>query len=76
MASAIRRGLGTGEGEALQTSLAVEGRAAASTQDWPWSALLFVYEEVQGAELPWLDGFPCTKAPARRTLSTTAPTRR
>ena len=44
-------GLGAAEVEAFLTSLAVEGRVAASTQNQAKSALLFLYKEVLGVEL-------------------------
>jgi integron integrase len=58
-------GLGPAEVEAFLTALAVEGRVAASTQNQAKSALLFLYREVLGVELPWLDGIQKAKAPAR-----------
>ena len=58
-------GLGAAEVEAFLTSLAVAGRVAASTQNQAKSALLFLYREVLGAELPWLDGVEKAKAPVR-----------
>jgi integron integrase len=57
--------LGASEVEAFLTSLAVRGRVAASTQNQAKSALLFLYREVLGIELPWLDGIEKAKAPAR-----------
>ena len=57
--------LGAAEVEAFLTSLAVAGRVAASTQNQAKSALLFLYREVLGAELPWLDGVEKAKAPVR-----------
>lgn len=47
------------------THLATEGRVAASTQNQAKSALLFLYKEVLGVELPWLDGIESAKRPAR-----------
>ena len=47
--------LGRAEVEAFLTHLAVDGQVAASTQNQAKSALLFLYREVLGAELPWLD---------------------
>ena len=58
-------GLSAAEVEAFLTSLAVAGRVAASTQNQAKSALLFLYREVLGAELPWLDGVEKAKAPLR-----------
>jgi integron integrase len=42
--------------EAFLTHLAVVGKVAAPTQNQAKSALLFLYREVLGTELPWLDG--------------------
>ncbi len=47
------------------THLAVAGRVAASTQNQAKSALLFLYEEVLGSELPWLNDIQSAKRPAR-----------
>jgi integron integrase len=47
------------------SSLAVEGRVAASTQNQALSALLFLYREVLGVELPWLDDIVRAKRPVR-----------
>jgi integron integrase len=46
--------MGAPEVEAFLTHLAVDGRVAASTQNQAKSALLFLYREVLGIELPWL----------------------
>ena len=43
------------------TELAVEGEVAASTQNQAKSALLFLYQEVMGRELGFLDGPRATK---------------
>ncbi|MCL4801667.1 MAG: integron integrase [Burkholderiales bacterium] len=59
------RELGQVEVEAFLTHLAVAGRVAASTQNQAKSALLFLYKEVLGVELPWLDGIETAKRPAR-----------
>lgn len=53
------------EVEAFLTALAVEGRVAASTQNQAKSALLFLYKDVLGVELPWLDSIEKAKAPKR-----------
>jgi site-specific recombinase XerD len=50
------RELGPREVEAFLTHLAVVGRVSASTQNQAKSALLFLYREVLGQQLPWLDG--------------------
>jgi integrase len=57
--------LGKGEVEAFLTSLAVERNVAASTQTQALSALLFLYKEVLGLELPWLSELTRAKRPAR-----------
>ncbi|MDK9701731.1 MAG: integron integrase [Sulfuritalea sp.] len=59
------RDLGAAEVEAFLTHLAVVGRVAASTQNQAKSALLFLYREVLGNELPWLDNVEQAKAPRR-----------
>ena len=59
------RDLGAGDVEAFLTHLAVVGRVAASTQNQAKSALLFLYREVIGVELPWLDKVESAKAPRR-----------
>jgi integron integrase len=59
------RDLGPAEVEAFLTHLAVDGRVAASTQNQAKSALLFLYKEVLGLELPWLSGVQSAKRPAR-----------
>jgi len=59
------RELGQAEVEAFLTHLAVAGRVSASTQNQAESALLFLYKEVLGVELPWLDGVETAKRPAR-----------
>jgi integron integrase len=58
-------GLGAPEVEAFLTSLAVRGQVAASTQNQAKSALLFLYKEVLGVELPWLGAVETAKAPVR-----------
>ncbi len=57
--------MGAQEVEAFLTHLAVEGRVAASTQNQAKSALLFLYKEVLGFELPWLDNVTQAKTPKR-----------
>ncbi len=59
------RELGAGEVEAFLTHLAVVGRVAASTQNQAKSALLFLYKEVIGEELPWLENVENAKRPQR-----------
>ncbi len=57
--------MGAPEVTTFLSSLAVHGRVAASTQNQALSALLFLYRDVLGADLPWLDGIVRAKRPAR-----------
>ena len=57
--------MGAHEVEVFLTWLAVEGRVAASTQNQAKSALLFLYREVLGADLPWLENVAQAKTPKR-----------
>jgi len=57
--------MGAREVEAFLTHLAVHGNVSASTQNQAKSALLFLYREVLGVELPWLDGVESAKRPQR-----------
>lgn len=57
--------MGAAEVEAFLTHLAVEGQVSASTQNQARSALLFLYKEVLGVELPWLDNVEQAKKPKR-----------
>lgn len=59
------RELNKAEVEAFLTSLAVERNVAASTQSQALAALLFLYGEVLGIELPWLDEITRAKKPVR-----------
>jgi integrase len=45
--------------------LASERRVSASTQNQALAALLFLYKEVLGIKLPWLDGLVRAKRPQR-----------
>src|SRR6185312_16561185 len=47
------RDMGAAEVERFLSQLAVQGQVAASTQNQALSALLFLYREVLGVELPW-----------------------
>jgi integron integrase len=53
------------EVEAYLAHLAVAGRVAASTQNQAKSALLFLYKDVLGIELPWLTQVASAKTPKR-----------
>ena len=57
--------LGASEVAAFLTHLAVNRGVAASTQNQAKSALLFLYREVLGAQLPWLDEIVGAKSPRR-----------
>ena len=57
--------MGAPEVTRFLTSLAVEGHVAASTQNRALSALLFLYREVLGVGLPWLDGIVRARRPER-----------
>ncbi len=59
------RDMGKPEVEAFLTHLAANLDVAASTQNQALSALLFLYKDVLGVELPWLDGVERAKRPAR-----------
>jgi integron integrase len=60
------RDMGAAEVGAFLTHLAVNRAVAASTQNQAKSALLFLYREVLGVQLPWLD--EVISAKARRRL--------
>ena len=55
--------MGAAEVAQFLTSLAVEAMVAASTQNQALSALLFLYRDVLGVELPWLDDVIRAKRP-------------
>lgn len=55
------RDMGATELEAFLTHLAQKRRVSASTQNQARSALLFLYKEVLGIQLPWLDGATSAK---------------
>ena len=57
--------MGKVEIEAFLTSLAVDRNVAAATQNQALSALLFLYRDVLGLPLPWLDDVVRAKRPAR-----------
>ena len=57
--------MGATEVEAFLTHLAVEGNVAAATQNQALSALLFLYREVLGIDLPWLNDVTRAKRPQR-----------
>jgi integron integrase len=55
--------LGPDEIGRFLTSLAVDQNVSASTQNQALSAILFLYREVLGADLPWLDDVVRAKRP-------------
>jgi integrase len=57
--------LGATEVEAFLTWLAVERGVAASTQNQAQCALLFLYREVLGVDLPWLDEVERARRPIK-----------
>jgi len=57
--------MGAPEVTRFLSSLAVDGRVAASTQNQALSALLFLYRDVLEVDLPWLDGVVRAKRPHR-----------
>ncbi|MFA6094987.1 MAG: integron integrase [Candidatus Paceibacterota bacterium] len=57
--------MGAAEMEAFLTHLAVDGHVSASTQNQALSALLFLYKEVLGIDLPWLANVVRAKQPQR-----------
>ena len=59
------RDMGAREVTAFLTHLAVERDVAAATQQQALSALLFLYKQVLGIDLPWLDDIVRPKKPAR-----------
>jgi integron integrase len=59
------RELGAADVERFLSHLALERNVAASTQNQALAALLFLYREVLGTELPWLDGICRSKKPQR-----------
>jgi integron integrase len=59
------RELGARQVEAFLTRLAMEGKVAPSTQNQALSGLLFMYREVLGIELPWMEEIRRAKRPQR-----------
>lgn len=57
--------MGAAEVEAFLSSLAVDRQVAAATQKQALAALLFLYREVLGVDLPWLDGITRAKQRVR-----------
>ena len=59
------RDMGAEEIRTFLSHLAVVGQVSASTQNQAKSALLFLYKEVLGVELPWLDKIEAAKTSKR-----------
>jgi integron integrase len=59
------RDMGPAEVEAFLTHLAVAGRVSASTQNQALQALLYLYRQVLGTDLPWLDNVTRAHGPKR-----------
>ncbi len=59
------RDMGEAEVTAFLNDLAVTRKVAGGTQNQALSALLFLYREVLGQELPWLDGLQRARRPPR-----------
>ena len=57
--------MGAPEIEAFLSMLANQRDVAGSTQNQALAALLFLYKQVLGIDLPWLDGITRAKKPAR-----------
>ena len=57
--------MGEAEVTAFLNHLAVERHVAAATQNQALSAILFLYRQVLGRELPWLDGVQRPSRPPR-----------
>jgi integrase len=55
--------LGSAEASAFLTHLAVQDHVSVSTQNQALAALLFLYREVLGGEIGWLDGLVRAKRP-------------
>lgn len=59
------RVLGGVEVEGFLTRLATDGKVAPSTQNQALAALLFLYREVLGIDLPWMENVVRAKGPRR-----------
>ena len=59
------RKLGKGEVNAFLSGLATRGKVSASTQNQALAAILFLYREVLGRELGWIDQVVRAKRPIR-----------
>jgi integron integrase len=59
------RDMGSAEVEAFLTHLAVDGRVSSSTQNQALQGVLFLYRQVLGIELPWLENVTRARRPKR-----------
>lgn len=59
------RDLGAVDVESFLSHLAIAGNVSSSTQNQAKSAILFLYKEVLGVDLPWLDNITQAKLPQR-----------
>ncbi len=59
------RDMGEAEVERFLSQLAVQGKVAAATQNQALAALLFLYKQVLGIELPWMEGMVRAKRSQR-----------
>lgn len=57
--------MGADEVETFLTELAVDGKVAAATQNQALAALLYLYREVLGIDLPWMHSIVRAKRPQR-----------
>ncbi len=64
--------MGGPEVEVFLTDLAVNGRVAPSTQNQALAALLFLYREALGRDLPWMESIVRAKRPPRLPVVLTA----
>lgn len=64
--------MGGAEVEAFLTHLAVDRQVSASTQNQAKAALLYLYKQVLGVDLPWLDDVVQAKTPKRLPVVLTA----
>ena len=53
--------MGAAEVEAFLSYLAVERNVSASTQNQAKAALLYLYKQILGIDLPWLDALRYTQ---------------
>jgi len=66
------REMGAAEVTAFLSNLALQENVAASTQNQALAAILFLYKEVLGEPLPWLDDVVRAKRPVRKPTVLTA----